>query len=74
MLHHVVVAVNACHQAAINSLPFYAMFGRIYCLDIPRLRENDKRTFDALSHGMDLDASMVKIHRLVKLCAEDTDF
>ena len=74
VLNHVVGAINACHQAAINCSPFYAMFGRNYCLDIPRLRENDKRTFDALSHGMDLDASMVKIHRLVKLCAEDTDF
>ena len=49
------------------------MFGRQYCLDLPRLPGKDKRYFDPLTHGMDLDASMVKIGRLVNLCAKDAD-
>ena len=76
VLGHVVGAMNACFNEATKCSPFYAMFGKNYCLDIPRLPEKDAsrtESFDALSHGMNLDAAMVKIHRLVDLCAKDTD-
>ena len=74
VLNHVVASMNAVQNAATRCSPFYAMFGRHYCLDLPRLPETDKKYFDPLTHGMDLDASMVKIHRLVNLCAKSTDF
>ena len=75
VLGHVVGAMNACFNEATKCSPFYAMFGKNYCLDIPRLPENASRngSFDALSHGMNLDALLVKVHRLVDLCAKDTD-
>ena len=76
VLGHVVGAMNACFNEATKCSPFYAMFGKNYCLDIPRLPEKDASrhvSFDALSHGMNLDAVLVKIHRLVDLCAKDTD-
>ena len=77
VLCHVVGAMNACFNEATKCSPFYAMFGKNYCLDIPRLPENDasrKASFDCLSHGMNLDATLAKIHRLVDLCAKDTDY
>ena len=74
VLNHVVASMNAVQNKATRCSPFYAMFGRQYCLDLPRLPEQDKRYFDPLTHGMDLDASMVKIHRLVDLCAKNADF
>ena len=73
VLNHVVASMNAVQNQATRCSPFYAMFGRHYCLDIPRLPEQDKKYFDPLTHGMDLDSSMVKIHRLVNLCAQSTD-
>ena len=74
VLNQVVAAMNACHNAATKCSPFYAMFGKNYCLDIPRLPKDDPKSFDALTHGMNLDAAMVKIHRLVEMCAADSDF
>ena len=73
VMNHVVAAMNACHNAATSCAPFYAMFGRHYCLNIPRLPDKDKRSFDALTYGMNLDAAMAKIHRIVDLCAKATD-
>ena len=74
VLNHVVASMNAVQNAATRCSPFYAMFGRHYCLDIPRIPDKDKKYFDPLTHGMDLDAAMVKIHKLVNLCAKSTDF
>ena len=76
VLGHVVGAMNACFNEATKCSPFYAMFGKNYSLDIPRLPENDasrQASFDVLSHGMNLDAALAKIHRLVDLCAKETD-
>ena len=75
VLGQVVSAMNACFNEATKCSPFYAMYGKNYCLDIPRLPDNASRngSFDALSHGMNLDAALVKVHRLVDLCAKDTD-
>ena len=68
--------MNGCVNQATKCSPFYAMFGKHYCLDIPRLPDNASRKgcFDALTHGMNLDANLAKIHRLVDLCAKDTDY
>ena len=76
ILGHVVGAMNGCFNQATKCSPFYAMFGKHYCLDIPRLPDNASRKgcFDALTHGMNLDANLAKIHRLVDLCAKDTDY
>ena len=74
VMNQVVAAMNACHNAATKCSPFYAMYGKNYCLDIPRLPKDDQKCFDALTHGMNLDAAMGKIHRLVELCAANADF
>ena len=74
VLNQVVAAMNACHNSATKCSPFYAMYGKNYCLDIPRLPKDDPKCFDALTHGMNLNAAMIKIHRLVELCAAESDF
>ena len=48
------------------------MYGKNYCLDIPRLPEDDPQCFNALIPGMNLDAAMIKIRRLVELYAANT--
>ena len=73
VVNQVVAAMNSCHNAATKCSPFYAMYGKNYCLDIPRLPEDDPKSFDALTHGMNLDAAMIKIHRLVEMCAAESD-
>ena len=74
VLDQVVSSMNAVQNQATRCSPFYAMYGRHYCLDIPRPPEKDKKYFDPLTHGMSLDVSRVKIQRLVNLCAQSTDF
>lgn len=76
VLGHVMGAMNGCLNQATKCSPFYAMFGKHYCLDIPRLPDNASRKgcFDALTHGMNFDANLTKIHRLVDLCAKDTGY
>ena len=74
VLNQVVAAMNACHNSATKCSPFYAMYGKNYCLDIPRLPKDDPKSFDALTHGMNLNAAMIKIHKLVELCAAESDF
>ena len=67
----VVSAINAAPNQATKCSPFYAMYGRHFCLDIPQV-EKDLSAANALSYGMSLGTQLSRVHKLVKLCADET--
>ena len=67
------MAMNAAPNAATKCSPYFAMRGEHYSLTVPTLPKDPKKMFDPLGFGMSLGAAQRKIHKLVDLCARDTD-
>ena len=55
----------------IQCSPFYAMYGRHFRLDIPQIQK-DSSADNPLSYGMTLGTQLSRVHKLVKLCADET--
>ena len=71
VIGQVVSALNAAPNQATKCSPFFAMYGRHFCLDIPQI-EKDLSADNALSYGMSLGTQLSRVHKLVKFCADET--
>ena len=71
VIGQVVSALNAAPNQSTKCSPFYAMYGRHFRLDIPQIQK-DSSADNPLSYGMTLGTQLSRVHKLVKLCADET--
>ena len=73
ILDFCVYAMNCAKNRATKVSPFAAIYGREPDLGLPTLSENDISSSNPVGYGMNVRATLEKIHSFVKLSSQEAD-